>query len=70
MKETNLSKPTIVAIDPLAPGRAPLILGAALARLSGAPLIVAGVFLHDAITDAVSGGLVERDLREHARGAL
>jgi nucleotide-binding universal stress UspA family protein len=65
-----VSKPVIVAIDPLAPGREPLILGAALARLSGAPLVAAGVFLHDAITDAVSGGLVERDLREHARGAL
>jgi len=36
MKATNMSKPIGVGIDPLAPGREPLILGAALSRLSGA----------------------------------
>ena len=32
---------------------------------SGAPLIVAGSFLHDPLSDAVSSGLIESDLREH-----
>lgn len=65
-----MSKSILVGIDPLAPAREPLILAGALARLSGAPLIVAGAFLHDPLTDAVSGGLVERDLREHAAAEL
>ena len=65
-----MSKPIVVGIDPLAPGREPFVLGTALARLSGAPLIVAGAFLHDRLTDAVSGGLVERDLRDHAASEL
>lgn len=65
-----MSKSIVVGIDPLAPAREPFVLGAALARLSRAPLIVAGAFLHDPVTNAVSGGLVERDLREHAASEL
>ncbi len=65
-----MSEPIVVGIDPLAPERAPFTLGAALARVSGAPLIVAGSYLHDALTDAVSGGRVEADLRENAAREL
>jgi nucleotide-binding universal stress UspA family protein len=65
-----MPKPIIVGVDPLEPDRAPVTVGAALARLTGAPLIVAAGYLHDAITDAVSGGRVERDLREQAETAL
>jgi len=62
--------PIIVGVDPLEPDRAPVTVGAALAQLTGAPLIVAASYLHDAITDAVSGGRVEHDLREQAETAL
>jgi nucleotide-binding universal stress UspA family protein len=69
-KETAVSKPIVVGIDPLAPSREPFTLGAALARISGAPLIVAGSFLHDPLSDAVSSGLIESDLRETAAREL
>jgi nucleotide-binding universal stress UspA family protein len=69
-KETAMSKPIVVGIDPLAPAQEPFTLGVALARISGAPLIVAGSFLHDPLSDAVSSGLIESDLREHAAREL
>jgi nucleotide-binding universal stress UspA family protein len=62
--------PVIAGLDPLRPDPAPVVLGAALARLTGAPLVVAAVHLHDAITDAVSGGRVEDDLRRTAQAEL
>jgi nucleotide-binding universal stress UspA family protein len=65
-----MSKPIVVGIDPLAPAREPFTLGAALARISGAPLIIAGSFLHDPLSDGVSSGLIESDLRENAAREL
>jgi nucleotide-binding universal stress UspA family protein len=65
-----VSEPIVVGIDPLAPAREPFTLGATLARIRGAPLIVAGSFLHDPLSDAVSGGLIESDLRESAAREL
>jgi len=62
--------PVIAGLDPLRPDPAPVVLGAALARLTGAPLVVAATYLHDAITDAVSGGRVEDDLRRTAEAEL
>jgi nucleotide-binding universal stress UspA family protein len=63
-------KPIVVGIDPLAPSREPLTLGAALAGISGAPLIVAGSFLHDPLSNAVSSGLIDSDLRENGAREL
>ena len=65
-----MSKPIIVGVDPLAPDRSPVVLGAALAHLAGAPLVIAAGYLHDTVTNAVSGGRVEHELREQAGSAL
>src|SRR5829696_7847000 len=58
----HMSKPILVGLAPEREDRAPLILGAALARATGAPLIALAAYLHDPITNAVSGGTVEDDL--------
>src|SRR5918994_6968077 len=68
--EASMSKPIIVGVDPLDPDRAPVILGAALGRLAGAPLVAVASYLHDTVTNAVSGGRVEADLREQAAVVL
>ena len=66
-----MRKPVLAGLDPLRPDPAPGRAGRGrLARLTGAPLVVAATYLHDAITDAVSGGLVEEDLRRTAQGEL
>jgi len=65
-----MRKPVIVGIDPLRPDPGPMVLGAALARLTGAPLVAAASHVHDTITDAVSGGLAEADLRAAAQEVL
>ena len=65
-----MPKPIIVGVDPLAPDPSPVALGAALGRLTGAPLVVAATYLHDTVTNAVSGGRVEQDLRATATAAL
>jgi len=65
-----MPKPIIAAIDPDREDDAPLVAGAALARITGAPLIVLGAYLHDPITNAVSAGTVDEDLRSTALRAL
>jgi nucleotide-binding universal stress UspA family protein len=65
-----MAKPVIVGADPQEPDAAPVFVGAAIARLTGAPLIFAASYLHDEITNAVSGGRVERELRDDAARAL
>jgi len=61
-----VSKPILVGLDPERSDLAPLTLGAAVARLTGAPLIAVSAYLHDPITNAVSGGMVDEDLRNEA----
>jgi nucleotide-binding universal stress UspA family protein len=61
-----MSKPILVGLDPQREDIAPLRLGAALARVTGAPLMVLGAWLHDPLTQAVPTGLVEHDLRTDA----
>jgi nucleotide-binding universal stress UspA family protein len=58
-----MSKPIVVALDPDHEDDAPLIVGTALANVTDAPLMVLGAFLHDPITNAVSAGTVDADLR-------
>jgi nucleotide-binding universal stress UspA family protein len=65
-----MPKPIIVGVDPLAPDKSPVTLGAALAHLTGAPLVLVASYLHDTLTNAVSGGRVEQELREDAAAAL
>jgi nucleotide-binding universal stress UspA family protein len=65
-----MSKPIIAAIDPGRDDDAPLVAGAALSRITGAPLLVLGAFLHDPITNAVSQGTVDADLRSEALRGL
>jgi nucleotide-binding universal stress UspA family protein len=61
-----MSKPILVGLDPQRDDAGPLALGAALARITGAPLTALAAYLHDPITNAVSGGIVEEDLRGEA----
>lgn len=61
-----MTKPIIVGLDPLNEDEAPLHLANGLAQTTGAPLVAVAAYLHDPITDAVSWGAVERDLRAHA----
>jgi nucleotide-binding universal stress UspA family protein len=61
-----MRNPILAAIDPDRDDDAPLVAGAALARITGAPLMVVGAYLHDTITNAVSAGTVDEDLRANA----
>jgi nucleotide-binding universal stress UspA family protein len=61
-----MPKPILVGLDPQREDAAPLALGAALARITGAPLMAASAYLHDPITNAVSQGMVDEDLRSDA----
>jgi nucleotide-binding universal stress UspA family protein len=65
-----MPKPILVGLDPERGDVAPLVLGAALARITGAPLIVAASYLHDPITNAVSAGMVDEDLHSDALAKL
>jgi nucleotide-binding universal stress UspA family protein len=65
-----MRKPVIVGIDPLRPDPAPMAVGVALARLTGAPLVAAASHVRDTIADAMSGGIVEGDLRANAQSVL
>jgi nucleotide-binding universal stress UspA family protein len=58
-----MPSPVLVGLDPDHQDDAPLTVGRALAELTGAPLMVAGTFLHDPITNAVSTGTVDADRR-------
>ena len=61
-----MPSPIIAALDPEHRDDAPLVAGAALARLTGAPLIALSSYLHDPITNAVSAGRVDEELRADA----
>jgi nucleotide-binding universal stress UspA family protein len=65
-----MPQPIVVGFDPARQDRAPLHLAAGLARATGAPILAVACYLHDPITNAVSGGAVERDLRDHAADRL
>jgi nucleotide-binding universal stress UspA family protein len=65
-----MSNPIIVGVDPQRQDDAPLHLAAALARILGAPLVAVASYLHDPITNARSGGLVDADLRADAAQKL
>jgi nucleotide-binding universal stress UspA family protein len=70
VRSLHMSKPILVGLAPERDDRAPLTLGAALARVTGAPLIVLAAYLHDPITSAISGGTVDEDLRGEALSKL
>ena len=65
-----MSNPILVGLDREREDDAPLAFGTATARLTGAPLTVLAAYLHDPITDAVSGGMVDADLRGKALSIL
>jgi nucleotide-binding universal stress UspA family protein len=65
-----MPKPIVVALDPDHEDDAPLIAGTRLASVTGAPLMVVGAYLHDPITNAVSAGTVDADLRADVLGQL
>jgi nucleotide-binding universal stress UspA family protein len=64
------ASPVVVGLDPERDDTAPLIVGAAMARISGAPLIAIAAYLHDPISNAVSSGTVDSDLRDDALARL
>jgi nucleotide-binding universal stress UspA family protein len=68
--ELSMHKPIIVAVDPERDDDAPLAAAAALARITGSPLMVVGAYLHDPITNAVSAGTVDEDMRGNTLRAL
>jgi len=68
--ESPMPSPIIAALDPEHEDDAPLVVAAALSDLTGAPLIALSAYLHDPITNAVGGGLVDEDLRADALSAL
>jgi nucleotide-binding universal stress UspA family protein len=65
-----MRKPILAGVDPLREDPAPLHLAAALGRLLDAPVVAAATVLHDPITNAVTAGTVEEELRDHAAGRL
>ena len=62
--------PVVVGLDPERDDTAPLIVAASMARITGAPLIAIAAYLHDPISNAVSGGTVDTDLRDTALARL
>lgn len=62
--------PIIAALDPEHSDDSPLVLAAALSRLTGAPLIALSAFLHDPRTNAVGAGRVDGELRADTLRAL
>jgi nucleotide-binding universal stress UspA family protein len=58
-----MSKPIVVALDPQRTDDAPLVLGARLAELAGAPLIVAAAYPFDPVTHGLGGAAVDDDVR-------
>jgi nucleotide-binding universal stress UspA family protein len=65
-----MNKPIVVGLDPLHRDLAPLHMAAALARVTEAPLIAVATYLRDRLSNAVSGGTIERDLRAFATRQL
>ncbi len=65
-----MPSPIIAALDPEHSDDSPLLVAAVLSRLTGAPLIALSAFLHDPITNAVSAGRVDEELRADTLRAL
>lgn len=61
-----MSSPILVGLDPERGDTAPLALGAFLARIFGAPLVTLAAYRHDAVTNAITSPLIERELRDAA----
>jgi nucleotide-binding universal stress UspA family protein len=61
-----MARPVIAGVDPFEPDPAPVVVAAAIAHLTGAPLIIAASYLHDTISNAVSAGKAEHELRQDA----
>jgi nucleotide-binding universal stress UspA family protein len=65
-----MTKPIVVGLDPLHEDQAPFHLATGLARATGAPLVTVGSYVHDPVSNAVSGGAIERDLKAYATAKL
>jgi nucleotide-binding universal stress UspA family protein len=59
--------PIVVGLDT---DRAPLLAAATLARIAGAPLVAVHAYRHDPISNAVSAGTLDDDLRAAGRREL
>ena len=62
--------PVVVGLDPDRDDSAPLIVAAAMARITGAPLTAIAAYLHDPISNDVSGRTVDSELRDVALARL
>lgn len=62
--------PVLVGLDPARGDNAPLFLGAALARITGAPLMAVAAYRHDPITTGVRAGMAQQELRNDALAML
>jgi nucleotide-binding universal stress UspA family protein len=65
-----MPKPIVVALDPEGHDASPLILGSALARLTGAPLVLAAAYLRDAVTRILTDATLEAMVQERTLARL
>ena len=65
-----MPNPIIVGVDTHRQDDAPLHVATGLARVFGAPLVAIASFLHDPISNARTGGLLDADLRAEATEKL
>jgi nucleotide-binding universal stress UspA family protein len=65
-----MPKPIVVGVSPFEDDSAPLNLALALARATSAPLVAVAGYVHDAISNVVSGGTIEADLKAEATRRL
>jgi nucleotide-binding universal stress UspA family protein len=65
-----MSSPIVVGLDFEREDRAPLFVGAYLARITEAPLVAVSAYLHDPISNAVSSGTLDDELRATALRGL
>jgi nucleotide-binding universal stress UspA family protein len=70
MKGQTMPKPILVGYDPRSADRAPVQFGAAAARFTGAPLIVAAAFTDSAVIGQMGHGHMHEDLGSDAGEAL
>lgn len=65
-----MPNPIVVGLDSEREDRTPLVVAARLAHVTGAPLVAVSAFLHDPISNAVSAGMLDEDLRANALRGL
>ncbi len=65
-----MPNPIVVGLDPERQDRAPLVVAARLARITEASLVAVSAYLHDPISNAVSAGTLDADLRANALRGL